>query len=191
MPKRSDARTLKSLVDQAYLIVDSDPIPPGGIESLRENLGAARRLTRLLLAKPEMAAASRLGTLGGKKTAERGPEYFKQIAAMRKTKAGGRPTKYQDVLSKGQSPSQVRSRSAFIIARRAKELEMNPEALAKTIGCTEQYAKDLLRGTKIPSDETIQAIIKGLDLDNLKTDQIRTFASEDRRRHDGRYRRDE
>lgn len=33
------------------------------------------------------------GRRGGNKTAERGPEYFKQIAAMRKTRAGGRPRK--------------------------------------------------------------------------------------------------
>jgi hypothetical protein len=34
-----------------------------------------------------------VGRLGGNKTAERGPDYFKQIAAMRKTRAGGRPRK--------------------------------------------------------------------------------------------------
>lgn len=33
------------------------------------------------------------GRKGGSKTAERGPEYFKKIAAMRKTKSGGRPKK--------------------------------------------------------------------------------------------------
>lgn len=34
-----------------------------------------------------------IGKLGGQKTAERGPEYFRQIAAMRKTRSGGRPRK--------------------------------------------------------------------------------------------------
>jgi len=33
------------------------------------------------------------GRRGGQKTAERGPEYFRRIAAMRKTRAGGRPHK--------------------------------------------------------------------------------------------------
>jgi hypothetical protein len=33
------------------------------------------------------------GSAGGTKTAERGPDYFRQIAAMRKTRAGGRPRK--------------------------------------------------------------------------------------------------
>ena len=96
MPKRSDARALKNLVDQAWLIASSDPIPPGGIESLRENLDAARRLARQLLVKPTTIAAKQLGSKGGKKTAERGPEYYKQIAAMRKTRAGGRPRKAED-----------------------------------------------------------------------------------------------
>lgn len=190
MPKRSDARTLKNLVDQAYLIASSDPVPPGGIESLRENLAAAKKLTRLLLTDTPSAAASQLGALGGKKTAARGPEYFKQIAAMRKTNAGGRPSTYQDVLINGQSPSQVRSRSAFIMAKRVKELNLTPDILASIIGCSQQYAKDLLRGTKIPSDETIQAVINGLDLDNFQAEQIRMFAVEDRRRHDARYRRE-
>jgi hypothetical protein len=34
-----------------------------------------------------------LGKKGGLKTAQRGPEYFAKIAAMRKTRAGGRPRK--------------------------------------------------------------------------------------------------
>jgi len=38
-------------------------------------------------------AAVALGRLGGQATAERGPNYFRKIAAMRKTRAGGRPPK--------------------------------------------------------------------------------------------------
>ena len=34
-----------------------------------------------------------LGRKGGKATAERGPDYFRKIAAKRKTFAGGRPKK--------------------------------------------------------------------------------------------------
>jgi hypothetical protein len=40
-----------------------------------------------------MNPASLLGSIGGKKTAERGAEYFARIAAMRKTRGGGRPPK--------------------------------------------------------------------------------------------------
>jgi hypothetical protein len=46
-----------------------------------------------LLAERLAKAPSEIGKKGGTKTAERGPEYFRQIAAMRKTKAGGRPKK--------------------------------------------------------------------------------------------------
>ena len=38
-------------------------------------------------------APAKIGKKGGAKTAERGPDYFRQIAAMRKTKGGGRPKK--------------------------------------------------------------------------------------------------
>jgi hypothetical protein len=38
-------------------------------------------------------AAVALGRRGGKSTAKRGPDYFRKIAAMRKTHAGGRPPK--------------------------------------------------------------------------------------------------
>ena len=34
-----------------------------------------------------------LGRKGGETTAQRGPEYFRKIAAKRKTFAGGRPRK--------------------------------------------------------------------------------------------------
>jgi transcriptional regulator with XRE-family HTH domain len=67
---------------------------------------------------------------------------------------------------------------------------MELEDVAEAIQSSVQYASNLLQGTAIPSDDKIQVIIRGLDFDNLKADQIRTFAAEDRRRHDGRYRRD-
>ena len=38
-------------------------------------------------------AAVSLGRKGGQSTAKRGPDYFRKIAAMRKTFAGGRPPK--------------------------------------------------------------------------------------------------
>jgi len=41
------------------------------------------------------SAAVQLGRKGGKATAKRGPDYFRKIAAMRKTFAGGRPPKQE------------------------------------------------------------------------------------------------
>jgi hypothetical protein len=45
------------------------------------------------LAKAVLTAPVKRGRKGGATTAKRGPEYFRQIAAMRKTRAGGRPRK--------------------------------------------------------------------------------------------------
>jgi hypothetical protein len=51
-----------------------------------------RFLYPLPMAKKNSAAVS-LGRRGGKATAERGPEYFRKIQAMRKNRKGGRPPK--------------------------------------------------------------------------------------------------
>lgn len=40
--------------------------------------------------KPDPAAVS-LGRKGGQATAKRGPDYYRKINTMRKTRAGGRP----------------------------------------------------------------------------------------------------
>jgi hypothetical protein len=42
---------------------------------------------------PKALIVRESGRIGGRKTAERGPEYFAEIQAMRKTKGGGRPKK--------------------------------------------------------------------------------------------------
>ena len=73
-------------------------------DSLREAVSAstidqARAIVKQALRRTERLAesignvAASLGQKGGQRTAERGPEYFRRIAAMRKTRAGGRPPK--------------------------------------------------------------------------------------------------
>ena len=96
--------------------------------------------------------------------------------------------KHQTVLTPMKSPSQVRSRSAFVIAVRARELGMDLAAVAKAIGCTEQYARDLMQGTKIASTGKVREIIRALDFGSLAVEQIRTLSAHDRIRCDGRYR---
>ena len=64
---------------------------------------AAGQLQKAMLTL-SMNPASLLGSIGGKKTAERGPDYFRKIAAMRKTKGGGRPRKNP---SEGPNPGEV------------------------------------------------------------------------------------
>ena len=95
---RRDLKAVYRFANQADLVLDTIPKPHPSIASSRESLTAALALTKDLrersVAKPvESNAAAKLGAKGGQKTAERGPEYFKKIAAMRKARAGGRPKK--------------------------------------------------------------------------------------------------
>ena len=53
---------------------------------LTDTLRRAERLAQSLVEGP-----TKMGRKGGQTTAKRGPDYFRQIAAMRKVKAGGRP----------------------------------------------------------------------------------------------------
>ena len=61
--------------------------------------GESRRIIRRVIRRIDLLAEqlsktqAELGREGGLKTAERGPDYFRQIAAMRKTRGGGRPRK--------------------------------------------------------------------------------------------------
>jgi hypothetical protein len=71
-------------------------LPQGRAERALELLRAALALTDDLSKKRASRAAVALGAKGGAKTAERGPEYFAEIAARRKTFAGGRPKKTVD-----------------------------------------------------------------------------------------------
>ena len=90
MAKRNDLRALRNLISEAERILSTTTLPQGRAERAGELLRAAVALADdLLTVEPAVA----LGKKGGMKTAERGPEYFKKIAAMRKTKAGGRPRK--------------------------------------------------------------------------------------------------
>jgi hypothetical protein len=87
---RQDHRALKRLINQADLVLATIPNPHPSIASARESLNAAIRLADALA---EINPAITLGSKGGTKTAERGSEHFKKLAAMRKTRAGGRPRK--------------------------------------------------------------------------------------------------
>lgn len=90
MPARQDLEALRNLISEAELILSTTELPQGRATRARELLQAALKLAdHLATTKP----AATLGKRGGKKTAERGPEYFKKIAGMRKTRAGGRPRK--------------------------------------------------------------------------------------------------
>ena len=90
MRKRDDLRALRNMIEEARRILATTTLPEGRATRARELLTTAVALADELIATPP---AAMLGRKGGLKTKQRGSEYFAKIAAMRKTKAGGRPPK--------------------------------------------------------------------------------------------------
>lgn len=90
MMKRDDMRALRAMIDEARRNLATVTLPQGRAERARELLESAVALADSLIATPP---AAMLGKKGGLKTAKRGSEYFAKIAALRKTKGGGRPKK--------------------------------------------------------------------------------------------------
>lgn len=91
---RASLQTLKRLIEETDLLISTtEPMPEGRTPRCKELLRAALALTDDLMHTAESPAAM-LGSKGGNATAaKRGPEYFRQLAAQRKTRAGGRPRK--------------------------------------------------------------------------------------------------
>jgi hypothetical protein len=88
MPKRADLKALRNMIAEAETILSTTELPQGRAERAGELLRTSLALAdHLLTEKP----AAVLGAKGGKITAKRGPDYFRKIAAMRKTRSGGRP----------------------------------------------------------------------------------------------------
>ena len=95
MPKRQDLRALKNMIAEAKNLIDTSPaMPQGRTARAQELLGDALVLADHLM---ELSPAVALGKRGGAKTARtmkaKDPDYFKNIAAMRKNRRGGRPRK--------------------------------------------------------------------------------------------------
>jgi hypothetical protein len=91
MPKRQDLRALRGMIAEAKTLLETSPeLPQGRSARALELLGDSVALADYLLTTEPAAV---LGAKGGQATAKRGPEYFRKIASLRKTKAGGRPRK--------------------------------------------------------------------------------------------------
>ena len=89
MPRTQDLKALRRMISEAHQILQTSPeLPQGRTPRALELLGDAVVLADYLLT---IEPAAVLGKMGGKATAKRGPDYFRKIAAMRKTKSGGRP----------------------------------------------------------------------------------------------------
>lgn len=92
---RTELRTLKNLIGEADLILSTtSPLPENRTPACLELLHAALAITDDLIEQSKMAPAVFLGHKGGSTTSERhGAEHYRQMAAKRKTHAGGRPRK--------------------------------------------------------------------------------------------------
>lgn len=80
------------MIAEAELILSTTELPEGRAARCLELLSSAKALADDLLTHTKAPAAA-LGHRGGTATAKRGPDYFRQLAAKRKTRAGGRPRK--------------------------------------------------------------------------------------------------
>jgi hypothetical protein len=89
---RQELTALRNMIAEADLILSTTDLPEGRAVRCRELLASAKALADDLLARAKAPAAA-LGRMGGSVTAKRGPEYFRQLAAKRKTLGGGRPRK--------------------------------------------------------------------------------------------------
>ena len=93
MSNRPQLKTLKKLISETDKILATTDLPQNRTARCRELLSSALALTDDLLTQDKMPAATLLGRKGGSVTAKRGSDYFRQLAARRKTHGGGRPRK--------------------------------------------------------------------------------------------------
>jgi hypothetical protein len=91
---RAELATLKKLIKETdHILATIPPLPENRTARCRELLGTAITLADGMLKQTKMPAAAFLGAKGGSQTAKRGSDYFRQLAAKRKTLGGGRPRK--------------------------------------------------------------------------------------------------
>lgn len=90
MAKPQDLKALRNLIVEAETLLATTELPDGRAVRAHELLTSAISLADALIEVPPAAV---IGRKGGLATKKRGSEYFRQIAAQRKTKSGGRPRK--------------------------------------------------------------------------------------------------
>lgn len=94
MARRNELATLKRLITEAdHILATTPPLPENRTAACRELLGTAIAIADDLLKQAKLPAAAILGKKGGSVTAKRGSDYFRKLAARRKTHGGGRPRK--------------------------------------------------------------------------------------------------
>jgi hypothetical protein len=92
--ERTELATLKNLISEAdRLLATLPPLPENRTARCRELLTSAIALTDDLLKQAKTPSAVALGRKGGLVSAKKGSDYFRRLAAKRKTHGGGRPRK--------------------------------------------------------------------------------------------------
>jgi hypothetical protein len=92
---RASLVALRELIADTDLTLETIPdLPQNRTAHCRENLRAALALADDLIKQQRKTAAAILGHKGGSTTAKKlGAEHYRQMAAARKTRGGGRPRK--------------------------------------------------------------------------------------------------
>ena len=93
---KAELSALKNLLSQTDRILSTTDLPQNRTARCRELLHSAIAITDDLLKQTELPAAAILGRKGGAAIARRGSDYFRKLAARRKTHGGGRPRKKSD-----------------------------------------------------------------------------------------------
>jgi hypothetical protein len=92
---RASLVALRELIADTDLTLQTIPdLPQNRTAHCRENLRVALALADDLIKQQRMTAAAVLGHKGGSTTAKKlGSDHYRQMAAARKTRGGGRPRK--------------------------------------------------------------------------------------------------
>jgi hypothetical protein len=96
MPRdRASLNALRNILSEVDLILETCPtLPQNRTGRSRELLRSALALVDDLTSQVGKTAGEIVGHKGGSATAHKfGPDHFRELAAMRKTRAGGRPKK--------------------------------------------------------------------------------------------------
>ena len=89
---RNDLRALRAMIEEARLLILQRCFPRAAPPA-PENCWNPPSPWLMTFSQLRLPPLLRLAGAEVKKTTERGPEHFRQLAAMRKTRAGGRPRK--------------------------------------------------------------------------------------------------
>jgi hypothetical protein len=94
---RTELAALKNIISEADQLLETiPPLPQNRTARCRELLASAIALTDDLLKQAKTPSAVALGRKGGSVIAKRGSDYFRKLAAKRKTHGGGRPRKQSE-----------------------------------------------------------------------------------------------